>query len=270
MLGRLSTYCSLLLLGFTCCLMALSWPKHYRSPEVNAAKRAAASCDTIDLKSEGVVSAGDVVCFYAQITQDSKRQFLALQIKDGAVIVLKSGGGDVAAALDLADAIVEKRLSIIVNRYCLSSCANYLFPAAKTKIVLDGGVVGFHGAPRVTDPVTIAGPMLPLQAPAFIEARRRYMEEIQEREAHFFFRIGVNPDLIYDIPLPEHTLLPRTKIVWEFGSMTLKAKYGIRDIIYFETPDHAGLATRVRSMIFGLRCSPFAEDIWLCGSGLLS
>jgi len=270
MLGQLIIRFSLLLSLFACFLVALFWPSLYVYPEIEAASRLAASCDSLDLKSQVAASDGNISCFYGPISDASKRQFLALPMKDGSAIVVESGGGDVAAALDLAEVIAQRHLSIIVNRYCLSSCANYLFPAGKTKIVLNGGVVGFHGTPSITDPVTFVGPQPLHEASQLLEARRRYVRDIQEREARLFFRIGVNPDLIHDRPLTGQVLSTPTKLVWEFGAKTLRDKYRLQDIVYFQTPDHAGLATRLKSLIFGLRCSPAAEDLWVCGRGLLS
>jgi hypothetical protein len=48
-------------------------------------------------------------------------------------ISINSGGGDIETAINIGRIIHDKGISIEVRRLCLSSCANYLFPAAKIK-----------------------------------------------------------------------------------------------------------------------------------------
>ncbi len=66
-------------------------------------------------------------------------------------ISINSGGGDVEAAIKIARIIHNKEINIEVRRLCLSSCANYLFPAAKNKIINYGSIIGFHGSPNSDD-----------------------------------------------------------------------------------------------------------------------
>jgi len=66
-------------------------------------------------------------------------------------ISINSGGGDVETAIKIAQVIHDKEINIEVRRLCLSSCANYLFPAAKNKIINYGSIIGFHGSPNSDD-----------------------------------------------------------------------------------------------------------------------
>lgn len=61
------------------------------------------------------------------------------------VVVVRSLGGDVAAGLDMGEALVSRRATVVVSMFCGSSCANYLFFAAEKRRVLPDGVVFFHG-----------------------------------------------------------------------------------------------------------------------------
>ncbi|WP_265002312.1 hypothetical protein, partial [Klebsiella variicola] len=63
-------------------------------------------------------------------------------------ISINSGGGDIETAINIGSIIYDKGISIEVRRLCLSSCANYLFPAARNKIINYGSIVGFHGSPN--------------------------------------------------------------------------------------------------------------------------
>jgi hypothetical protein len=60
---------------------------------------------------------------------------------------ITSEGGDAIAAIKLADAIRSGHLDVRVEGYCYSSCANYVFLAARNKVLAPGAVLGFHGAP---------------------------------------------------------------------------------------------------------------------------
>ena len=89
---------------------------------------------------------GDAIVFEGQINSASATEFLLLlldpQVKR---LVISSGGGLVAAALDMAQAIHERQLDVEVPRLCHSSCANYIFPAGRNKVLGRLGVVAWHG-----------------------------------------------------------------------------------------------------------------------------
>lgn len=56
-----------------------------------------------------------------------------------------SGGGAADTAIRLGKAISRNEAPLIVESYCLSSCANYLVPAAYGLYMLDGSVIAIHG-----------------------------------------------------------------------------------------------------------------------------
>jgi hypothetical protein len=56
-----------------------------------------------------------------------------------------SGGGDVAAGMAIARTVAAQGLAVTVRGHCMSSCANYLFTAARTRHIAPGAVVAWHG-----------------------------------------------------------------------------------------------------------------------------
>ena len=60
-------------------------------------------------------------------------------------LYIDSGGGDVTAAIALAEMIRQHKLRLVVAGRCLSACANYVFTAAVRKTVPPGSLVGIHG-----------------------------------------------------------------------------------------------------------------------------
>jgi hypothetical protein len=122
-------------------------------------------------------------------------------------LIIKSKGGEVKSALRLADYIYDNRINVIIEDYCISSCANYIFPAADIKIIDKTGVLGFHGGPR--DPIEIDvkdlgeqfESMPKEQKAAVIAAMKSDMQSIQKSlstlENSFYTKIGVSKELPY-------------------------------------------------------------------------
>jgi hypothetical protein len=82
----------------------------------------------------GAISAENNAGFFARVAGQPVR-----------LLLIDSIGGDVAAAIDLADWVHARQLDIAVTGVCLSSCANYVFPAARQKEIRPGAVVAWHG-----------------------------------------------------------------------------------------------------------------------------
>lgn len=64
------------------------------------------------------------------------------------VLVIDSEGGEVEAALRLAQLVRDHGWDVAVKNKCLSACANFVFPAGKRKIVLPNSWVGIHATRR--------------------------------------------------------------------------------------------------------------------------
>ena len=88
----------------------------------------------------------EAVIFSGRIDARSAAEFLRL-LQDPGIkrLVITSDGGIVSAALDMALAIHERQLDVEVPTACFSSCANYIFPAARHKTLGKPGAVAWHG-----------------------------------------------------------------------------------------------------------------------------
>jgi hypothetical protein len=67
----------------------------------------------------------------------------AKNLKEGGLFVVRSAGGDIAAALALATVLRERRAVVVVYDQCLSSCANYLLIVSDRSYVLKGALVAW-------------------------------------------------------------------------------------------------------------------------------
>lgn len=91
-------------------------------------------------------------CYDGLIRSDIKKD-LVHDLKRRGLFVIRSVGGDVATAIDMANILKDKDATIVLYDYCLSSCANYLFVASSTTFVMKDTIVAWHGGP----PKNIAG-----------------------------------------------------------------------------------------------------------------
>ncbi len=87
----------------------------------------------------------EVLAFSGAIENGTDTEFFRLVTPETKRLQVRSYGGDVLIALKVARYISDHQLDLEVNEVCGSSCANYWFMAAHTKIVTTGAYIGFHG-----------------------------------------------------------------------------------------------------------------------------
>ena len=84
--------------------------------------------------------------YFSSISKEQNRLFFKrIKNKNVTRLLISSDGGEVDAAIKLALWVFENQIDIEVRDYCLSSCANYVFTAAKNKTIHPGAVVAWHG-----------------------------------------------------------------------------------------------------------------------------
>ncbi len=87
---------------------------------------------------------GETLEFIGLIGPDSTKPLHDLFTAGIKRVAVNSGGGDVNAAIAIANEIAARRLELNVKGFCLSSCANY-WAVAAARTTLANGIVGFHG-----------------------------------------------------------------------------------------------------------------------------
>jgi hypothetical protein len=125
--------------------------------------------------------------FDGSLTSASVKPMLDYLRHGGRRLVVTSQGGEVSAAIVIAREIHKSRAEVIVRKFCLSSCANYLFLAAHTKSLEVGSVLGFHGAPL---PETLNGTTVD-QLPAGLKS-------IFDMNTEFFAMLGIRTDFLVE------------------------------------------------------------------------
>jgi hypothetical protein len=165
------------------------------------------------------------------------------------VLLIESQGGSAGAGLELGAWVFENGLHVQIDTYCFSSCANYVFPAGRTRVLAAHAALMWHGG--VTQPITpeeLSGVLDETLAGLPEEQRREFLEQhsreelleqlrqsltaIVARESYFFRRIGVDQRITTLGHLYERELLRGEGFYmgWDF-SLEDMARLGIRDVI---------------------------------------
>ena len=66
-------------------------------------------------------------------------------------LIITSKGGETIAGIELGQWVFRNRIHVVVPEYCLSSCANYIFPAGNTKTLESTAAVAWHGGAMQED-----------------------------------------------------------------------------------------------------------------------
>lgn len=130
-------------------------------------------------------------------------------------LLINSSGGDVELGMALGRFVHEHQLNVQVRGECASSCANYVFPAGKSKILEADSILLWHGGTLQPD------------TDAVFRAKH---QQLQQEEKAYFELIGVkqlitvcgqHPRWVKDFPQP---------IGWDYSLADLKA-FGLDHIV---------------------------------------
>jgi hypothetical protein len=103
-------------------------------------------------------------------------------------LLIRSGGGEVGVGIDFGEWIHARALDVVVDDFCVSSCANYVFTAGRRKVILPGSLVAWHGNAHLAEGWDDIAKM-----PASDQPRARaHMRNLRTREKTFFQRIAVS------------------------------------------------------------------------------
>lgn len=97
-----------------------------------------------------VSRAGSELRVTGAITSDTFTQVSSFLEQPGVTrLMIASEGGSSWASANLALLIQRNDIELVVQDHCLSSCAEYLLPAAKKLDLRETAVIGFHGNPQL-------------------------------------------------------------------------------------------------------------------------
>lgn len=175
---------------------------------------------------------GDTVIYRGSLTKDGLKAMRDAGLGHPiTTLLIDSAGGEIVVGMDFGTWVLERRLNVVVDRACLSSCANYVFTAARKKEILPGAVVAWHGSAKqpglleqmhkaVEDDINTKGLSRRKRSQEIARARQANIEYVTAaiyKQNAFFYRIGVD----------------------EYVTRIGNDKYGVRGFFYLSVVDMA-------------------------------
>lgn len=164
---------------------------------------------------------------------------------------IRSRGGPTGSGLALGQWIHEHKLDVKVLEFCMSSCANYVFPAGIHKRVSNFAVIGLHGGlgsdsfnfDEATQKMLDGLP--PEQRKAMIDQFGASIKEEAKKEQAYLKALGVRADYV---TLGQQERYQRRyrddpKVVGWTYSLKDFGRLGIRDITVINPPWRPGSAS---------------------------
>jgi hypothetical protein len=170
------------------------------------------ACLVLACGSGGLPSATAV--YSGPISEEQNRRFFAgIEGRRVTRLLITSGGGEVDAAIVLGEWVYDRRLDVEVPEYCLSSCANYVFTAARHKRIHSGAIVAWHGNYRHLQETGLWKDDITARMRRHDEDRRTAtrkaritVERLVGLERDFFARIGVDDYLCWIGKMPPYNV----------------------------------------------------------------
>jgi len=120
-------------------------------------------------------------------------------------LVISAGGGDTVEGRHVGRWVRDMALVVEVDVICFSSCADYVFPAGRARVIRPDAFVGWHGNERqfevlaartgvsVADQLANVPPadVAPGPRAAFVQEALRSIAAIQKDEAAFYASLGL-------------------------------------------------------------------------------
>lgn len=153
---------------------------------------------------------GDTIYYTGNLSEASSAAFDAAVagIGRGALtrIVISSGGGDTVEGRHIGRWVRDRALVVEVDVICFSSCADYVFPAGRARVIRADAFVGWHGNERQFDVlaartgVSVAeqlarvppAEVAPAARAAFVQEALQSIRRTQQDEAAFYASLGLD------------------------------------------------------------------------------
>ena len=164
-------------------------------------------------------------------------------------LVIASGGGETGLGREIGTWVHEGQITVVVEGYCFSSCANYIFTAAPKKVIRGGAVVGWHGSEQQGQYISINGECLDPDGSdsAAVGSSTAGVSVVRlsglgiEEEVSFLAEVGVSVDALLYGHMPERCEHFVTAGVagWTF-SIAGMAAFGITNVSYEGDGEYPG------------------------------
>lgn len=96
---------------------------------------------------EAIISLNGTQVTYMGKIKDKDVEHLMGIVKGKKVttLVISSGGGEINEGMKIGEWVFDNKIDVVVERMCMSSCANYIFTAGNHKTIRPNSIVAWHG-----------------------------------------------------------------------------------------------------------------------------
>ncbi len=154
------------------------------------------------------------LCANGMMDRGTEGPFLqALKRFDGkpVVIVVRSGGGAAEASLPMGEAVQAQAATVIADGLCASSCADFVLPAGKRRVVTAETLLLYHGGVTL-EALNIAAPQVEALARKdprisydhMMEQNRQQLTSEITLQEQLLTREGISPSLFRWMDLINH------------------------------------------------------------------
>lgn len=161
-------------------------------------------------------------------------------------LVINSEGGAIELGMEVGEWVYDNKLDVQVDGYCVSSCANYIFPAGKNKYLANRAIIGFHGGASSLsfDESEIEQMLAELpeterqqQKEQLRQEMAIYLKESNLNEVQFFKKIGVEQRITTLGQQPQFDQMYNTDefVGWTYKPMDF-AKFGVTNLTVLSPP----------------------------------
>ncbi|MEY4953161.1 MAG: hypothetical protein RL299_1585 [Pseudomonadota bacterium] len=182
-------------IGLLAWLLILAVPALGAVPQdrAEAARIAREAADLCKGKGEdSPVRIGRAICLRGNIDIAKSDKFRALKPSSKDVLVASGPGGDIAAAMDIGDALYKHDMLVVIDDLCGSSCAYFLALGGRRLVILDSGLLGFHGGPIPKKDI--------MKIPNISNRDREKILSDNRRFANFFSRRKIDIGITNKVP----------------------------------------------------------------------
>ena len=167
-----------------------------------------------------VIRQGEKIIYSGPLTAEANRTVKSLLDEHTHILAISSRGGEINLGMDLGELVIEHGLSVEVVGYCLSSCANYVLPAGRLKLLHRDSLVAWHGGAFQT---------FAYIDPAIEPAFRAYIEPAKLRERAYFEKLAISPHVTVMGQRDDYADRGKGCMGWTYSVDTMAA-LGMRNI----------------------------------------
>lgn len=158
-------------------------------------------------------------------------------------INIKSRGGGIQFGISLGQWISKNNIDVAIDSYCLSSCANYVFPAGKRTFLKGDAVVAWHGGAfqlkevsstdyRYFEDVNNLDESCELDLLLFNHRKKMVIQnrELLEKECLFLKSMGIGPYFLISGQL-QFEYQKNKSLIWSYTHTALRLSGMFKNLI---------------------------------------